>query len=133
VKVDGQTRLEDKGPLDIEGFSLSDLLVDDYVEVRGAELPAGSGELLAGLLERDDDEPDVELRGFVDAGTVVDPSFSVLGVTITTNGGTVFRNASGSVIPAASFFAAAAGSLVSVKGLEVGDRAITATEVEFEQ
>lgn len=133
VRVDPKTRLEDKGPQDIEDFSLSDLLVDDYVEVRGAELPAGSGEILAGLLERDDDEPDVELRGFVDAGTVVDPSFSVLGVTITTNGSTVFRDSSGSVIPAGSFFAAAEGRLVDIEGLEVGDRAVTATEVELEQ
>lgn len=133
VRIDGQTRLEDKGPQDLESFSIADLLVDDYVEVRGAELPAGSGVVLASLLERDDDDTDVELQGFVEAGTVVNPSFSILGVMVTTNGGTVFRNASDAVIPAAEFFAAAEGRLVKVDGIEVGDRAISASEVEFEQ
>lgn len=133
VKVDGQTRLEDKGPQDIENFSLSDLQVDDYVEVRGAELPAGSGEVLATLLERNDDVIDVELRGFVEAGTAVNPSFSILGVSITTTGTTAFRDTDDSVISADTFFSSAEGRLVKVNGLEVGDRAISASEVELER
>ena len=132
IRVDGLTRLEDKAQ-DIESFSLGDLLVDDYVEVRGAELPAGSGEVLASLLERDDDDPDVELRGFVETGTIVGPSFTVLGVSITTNGATVFRDTDDTVISAATFFATADGRLVKVVGLEVADRAISASEVELEQ
>lgn len=130
VRVDSQTRLEDKGPQDLESFSLSDLLVDDYVEVLGAEFPAGSGEILASRLERDDDEPDVEIRGIV--ATVVAPSFEILGVTVTTTAGTVFRDVNDAVISPATFFAAADGRLVEATGLELGDRAVTATEVELE-
>jgi len=132
VRVDPLTRLEDKGPMDIENFSIDDLLVGDYVEVRGAELPAGSGELLASLLERDDPRSEVEVRGFVESGTVAEPTFEILGVTVTTGGGTVFRDASGNVISSASFFAAAAGRHVNVDGTEVSDQGILATQVEFE-
>ena len=132
VTVDELTRLEDKGPLDLESFSLSDLFVGDYVEVRGVELPAGSGVVRASLLERDDDRPDVELRGFVQAGTAISPSFAILGVTVATNGSTVFRDVNDAVIASATFFANADGRLVAVDGIEVGDRAITAAQVEFE-
>ena len=132
IRVDNQTRIEDKSSQDLQTFSLSDLLVDDYVEIRGAELPAGSGEILASRLEREDDDPNVEIRGFVETGTVVDPSFSILGVTVTTIAGTVFRDAGNVAIPSSSFFANAEGRLVKADGLEVGDQAITATEVELE-
>jgi hypothetical protein len=132
VRVDTSTRLEDKSSLDIEDFALGDLRVGDYVEVRGSEIPAGSGEIRAGLLERDDVSTRSEIRGIVAPGSVVSPLFSILGVTISTNGSTVFRDASGSNISAGTFFAAADGKLVSAGGTETGDAAVLADQVEFE-
>jgi len=132
VRVDASTRLEDKSSLDIENFALSHLRVGDYVEVRGSESPANSGEVRAGLLERDNANTRSEIRGFVQTGSVVNPLFSILGVTIATNGSTVFRDATGSAIGASAFFAAAEGRLVSARGTETGDAAMLADQVEFE-
>ena len=131
VTVDVLTRLEDKSDADVDPLTLNDLNVGDYLEVRGSEFPAGSGTILATILERDDADTDVELQGFVD--TISDPSITILGVTIDTNGGTVFRDINDNVISAADFFnQVTTNSLVKAKGSEASDTVITATEVEFE-
>ncbi|MDH5501366.1 MAG: DUF5666 domain-containing protein, partial [Gammaproteobacteria bacterium] len=71
------------------------------------------------------------LQGFVE--TVSDPSFTILGVSITTNGSTAFRDTDDSIITAAEFFnRVSAGSLVKASGTETSSMAITADEVEFE-
>ena len=132
IKVDTQTRLEDKSTLDVETFSIADLTVSDYVEVRGIEFPADSGEILAGRLEREDVDNNTELQGFVEVGSVADPSFSILGVSVATNGSTVFRDINDVVIDSATFFATAEGQLVKVDGTEITDTAISANQVEFE-
>ena len=130
IKTDTLTRIEDKSDADVEPFSVDQLVAGNYVEVRGVEFPAGSGEILAGLLERKDVDADTELQGFVE--TVTEPTFTILGVTITTNGGTVFRDAADNVISSDDFFAQAAGSLVKAGGTEVANAEIVATEVELE-
>lgn len=131
VSVDALTRLEDKSSADVEPLNLSDINVGDYVEVRGSEFPAGSGAILATILEREDADTEAILQGFVE--TVADPSYTVLGVTITTNGGTIFRDENDIVISSADFFGrVATNSLVKAKGTEVSDTVINATEVEFE-
>lgn len=136
VTVDDLTRLEDKSDADVRPLTLGDLSAGDYIEVRGDEFPAGSGEILATILEREDFDPvddETILQGFV--GSVSDPSFEILGVTIQTGGGTVFRDVDDSVIPATNFFnqlQLAPNSLVKAKGTEVSDTVISAEEVEFE-
>ncbi len=135
VSVDALTRLEDKSDADVRPLTLADINAGDYVEVRGGEFPAGSGDILATILERDDadlSDPDPTiLQGFVE--TISDPSFTILGVTIQTGGGTVFRDVDDSVISSADFFSRLApNSLVKAKGSEVSDSVISATEVEFE-
>lgn len=131
VTVDVLTRLEDKSDADVDPLTLSDLNVGDYLEIRGSEFPAGSGTILATILERDDADTEVELQGFVD--TISDPSITILGVTIDTNGATIFRDINDNVISANEFFGLlTTNSLVKAKGAEVSDSVITATEVEFE-
>lgn len=131
VTVDVLTRLEDKSAADVDPLTLNDLNAGDYLEVRGSEFPAGSGTILATILERDDADSEVELQGFVD--TISDPSFTILGVTINTSGGTVFRDINDNVISSADFFnQVTTNSLVKAKGTEASDTVITATEVEFE-
>ena len=131
VSVDALTRLEDKSSADVRPLTLADINAGDYVEVRGGEFPAGSGAILATILERDDADPDSILQGFVE--TVSDPSFTILGVTIETGGGTVFRDVNDAVISSAEFFSQLApNSLVKAKGSEVSDTVISAEEVEFE-
>ena len=131
VSVDSLTRLEDKSSADVRPLTLADINAGDYVEVRGGEFPAGSGAILATILERDDADPDTILQGFVE--TIIDPSFTILGVTIQTGGGTIFRDIDNTVISAADFFnRVTPNSLVKAKGIEVSDTVITADEVEFE-
>ena len=131
VSVDALTRLEDKSSADVRPLTLADINAGDYIEVRGGEFPAGSGAILATILERDDADPDTILQGFVE--TISDPSFTILGVTIQTSGGTVFRDVDDSVISSTDFFnQLAPNSLVKAKGAESSDAVITAQEVEFE-
>jgi len=107
------TRFEDKSDADIDPLFVTDLNPGDYVEVRGQEFPADSGELAATLLERDDFRDRTELRGFVEAGGVNRPSLTVLGVTINTDGSTAYRDTAHTAITADQFWdQVAEGSLV---------------------
>jgi hypothetical protein len=131
VRVDALTRLEDKSSAQVRPLTLAALNAGDYVEVRGSELPAGSGSILATILERDNPDARSILQGFVTS--VANPSFMILGVTIQTNGSTEFRDVDGSPISAAEFFSrVAAGTLVKARGIESSATVIVADQVEFE-
>jgi len=131
VSVDALTRLEDKSDADVRPLTLADINAGDYIEVRGDEFPAGSGGILATILEREDADTEAILQGFVE--TISDPSFTILGVTIQTGGGTIFRDVNDNVITSADFFnQLTSNSLVKAKGTEVSDTVISAEEVEFE-
>ena len=125
-----KTRFEDK----IDGGSLTvgDLAQGDYLEVRGQEIP--SGQITAMRVELDDFRDRTELRGFVTAAS--DPTLTVLGVTITTTSGTVYRDSRGETevnMPEADFWAAVGpGVLIDARGAEVGAQALEATEVALE-
>ena len=125
-----KTRFEDK----IDGGSLTvgDLVVGDYLEVRGQEIP--SGQITAMRVELDDFRDRTELRGFVTAAS--DPTLTVLEVTITTTSGTVYRDSRGETevnMPEADFWAAVGpGVLIEARGSEVGAQALEATEVALE-
>jgi len=130
VEVDALTRLEDKSSANIEPFTLADLNAGDFVQVRGGEDPPDSGMVIASRLERDDADPDTILQGFVQ--TVSDPDLAILGVTIQTDGTTIFRDVDDSVLSDTDFFnMVMQGSLVKAKGTLVGN-VIDAEEVEFE-
>ena len=131
ISVDALTRLEDKSSADVRPLTLANINAGNYVEVRGGEFPAGSGAILATILEREDADPDTILQGFVE--TITDPSFAILGVTIQTGAGTIFRDINDGVISSTDFFnQLAPNSLVKAKGSEISDMVISAEEVEFE-
>jgi hypothetical protein len=134
ITTDGLlTRFEDKSDAGVDPLRVGDLNVDDYVEVRGQEFPAGSGEISAVLLERDDPRDRTELRGFVEEGGVNRPALTVLGVTIETDGSTVYRDISGQTMTVDVFWAAVgAGSLVDVRGAEIAVSTIRAEELQLE-
>jgi hypothetical protein len=129
VTVNAGTRVEDQSDQRAPMFNLGSIVAGDFVEVRGAELPAESNDVVASRLERQRPEDEVRLRGVVD--TVASPSFTILGVTIQTNAGTEFENSTEGSIDAGGFFADAAGRIVEVKGTVSGG-VFTAREVEFE-
>jgi hypothetical protein len=131
VNIDDVTRIEDKSSLEVEPFSVDDLMLGDYVEVRGAELPAGSGEIVASLVEREDLDTRIELRGFVTVESA--NALEILGVTISTSAATEYRDENEVAISASGFFdRIAVGSLVQVTGIEIANLSISADELEIE-
>ncbi len=131
VNVDDMTRMEDKSDAEVSPFRVQDINAGEYLEVRGTEFPAGSGEILAGRLEREDPDDETILQGFV--SSIDATSFVILGVTIETNANTRFEDASDNPITAAEFFAQLdINALVKAEGEEVSDSTIVAREVEFE-
>jgi cytoskeletal protein CcmA (bactofilin family) len=127
-----RTRFEDKSDANLDPLVVGDLALGDYLEVRGQEIP--SGQITAMRVEREDFRDRTELRGFVTAAS--DPTLTVLGVTITTTSGTVYRDSRGETevnMPEADFWAAVGpGVLIEARGSETGDRALEATEVALE-
>ncbi len=126
VTVNAATRIEDKSAAGLEPFSVDQVNVGDYVEIRGYE---DNGGVVATLLEREDFEGVVAIRGFVDS--VSDPDFTVLGVTVQTIPATEYEDISGAQLTAVEFFAQADGRLVEASGTLNGST-IVADEVEFE-
>ncbi len=123
VKVDELTRLEDKSSQHVRPFSLANLVAGDNVDVRGTESPAGSGGLLATMVERKNSQQNTELQGFVQS--VAPPLFTVLGVQVSTDSGTKFKGVNGVA-------QLAVGDLVEVTGQKLGDRALSADDVEVD-
>ena len=85
VRVNAGTRLEDQSNADITDFSLADLSVGNYVEIRGAtdsETPGVANDVIATRLEREDADPDNDfiLQGPVQS--INNPELVILGVTI---------------------------------------------------
>lgn len=134
VGTDALTRFEDKSNQSVEPFGVADIATGDYVEIRGQEMPAGSGEVLAAIVEREDPDAESELQGFIEPGGVTRPTIRILGVTIETNAQTVFRDENDNVIADPDDFWSRIqdGSLVEAKGLETSARTIVAEEVEIE-
>ncbi len=135
IRIDTQTRLEDKSDADLEPFNLSDIDVGDYVEIRGAVDPGGA-DILALILEREDipDVPgeDTELRAFVDVVDEGGNSLTVAGVTVNTLGAQ-FRDINDQPISAATFFATVQeGDLVDADGTETGLASMNADEISLE-
>lgn len=128
ITVSAATRFEDKSDADLSPFRLSDLRVGDFVEVRGGP-GATPNSIDAALLERDEPENRVELRGI--AENVAQPDFQILGVTVRTDGGTEFQDEADNTISSATFFAAAPNRLVSVDGA-AANGGIDADEAELE-
>ena len=126
VRVNALTRFEDQSDAEVEYFGLDDLRAGDYVEVRAYD--DGTG-LLATLLERDDAQAAVELRGT--ASGVAAPDFLVAGVAVTTNAQTEYRDNNGVSITAAAFFATASGREVKVRGALAGN-VVLADRAELE-
>jgi len=136
--IDGTTRFEDKRD-DDPNFNAGSVMEGDYVEARGQEIPAG--EITAFLIERDDLDPDTELRGFVEDGSVSGRnSFVILGVTVDTStvspGNYFSDDESGNQVPitADAFWTAVGtgGVIVDVNGTETGPTALQARELGLE-
>lgn len=132
VVVDGETELRDQRD-DVSGFGLDDLAAGDFIELRGVARADGS--VLATRFEREDAD-DLRLRGPVDLIDAVARTFTILGVTIQTDGATEFETNDDTVTTEAAFYAALTpGIIVQAKDEEDGDETVfdVADEVELEE
>ncbi|MBL8197971.1 MAG: hypothetical protein JNJ67_03460 [Chromatiales bacterium] len=130
VTVTAETRFEDQTGAVGQFFGLDDISVGNYVEVRGD--PGTGATLTAVILERDAADTEGLLRGPASAVNGVARSLSILGVPVTTDGGTVYRDDDDNAISATTFFAAISnGSEVEAQFTQ-GGGAIVADELELE-
>ncbi len=132
--IDGTTRFEDKRD-DDPNFNAGSLVEGDFIEARGQEIPAG--EITAFVFEREDLDPDTELRGFVEEGSVVNrDEFVILGVTVDTSNVQPddYFGDDNMPITADDFWTAVGtgGVIVDVTGTETGDTALQARELQLE-
>jgi len=102
IRTDGSTVFEDKSSAELRPFGLRDIDPGNPLHIRGTE---EAGALRATLVQRSDPLQELAIRGI--ATNVSDPQFSVLGVTVLTDGQTEID---------ADFFATAEGRLVHVAG-----------------
>jgi len=131
ITTDELTRFEDKTDVDLTPLTIEDINVGEYLEIRGSEFPADSGQVLAARVEREDVDTETVLRGFV--SMVGSSAVTILGVTIETDGTTQFRDANDNVITSAEFFSQVGiNSLIEAEGTETSATTISASEIEFE-
>jgi len=128
VTTNMQTRFEDNSSQPVSPFNFSSLAAGNYVEVRGFP-GATANSITATILERRNPDTKTDLRGV--AGNLAPPAFTILGVTVVTDAGTIFENEDGGSMTSAEFFAPANdGRLVETEGSWNGS-SFTATKVEF--
>ncbi len=118
------TQLEDDSDAELPAFSLNDLSVGDYVEMRGAVDGSGAADAVATRLERDNPDDEVELRGFVDSVDAAGGTLVIFGVSVMTQPGNAAHQA--------FLDAVSVGDLVEVDGTLLADGVIAANELEFE-
>ncbi|HHQ13647.1 MAG TPA: hypothetical protein ENK16_01335 [Chromatiales bacterium] len=111
-------------PVQADGLTgLESINAGDCVKVHGHESTSAPGTVIATRLEREDACGTVALRGQV--GSLADPQFTILGVTIDTDASTNFESGA-----AAFFVPQTVGRLVEARGSATGS-GLLASEVEF--
>lgn len=113
VSTDGKTLFRDASDARMRPFGLGDLGIGDRIEVAGTE--SGS-ELLARSVTRVDAAADNVVVLRARAREPGQDSFVLLGVTVATDGATVFED-NNQAIDAVTFYAGADGSTVEVEGV----------------
>lgn len=132
ITITNTTQLEDDSELNVMFFGLDDIVAGvDFVEIRG-KLEA-NGSVTATRLERDDLEEEASVRGAVQSNDNDTFTLVIAGVTVVTNGETIYRDALEMSMTQEDFFAAAlVGVEVEAEGLETDVSEITARELELE-
>jgi hypothetical protein len=117
LQTSATTTFDDQGSDKKRQFGLADVRVGDYLEVRGT---AVSGEpVIASIVQRSKGEARSYLQGV--AENVASPSFTVLGVRVSTDSSTSFAGIGSGPKGAEAFFSQAANQVVSVRGTMNGN------------
>lgn len=133
ITVNNLTQFEDElSGSSALGFGLQDIHSGDYVEVDAFLEDPVSNEIVATRVEREVPDSEDELEGPVDEDSISAPTFTILGITVNTNGARF--EVDDESVPSADFFDALMNSqerVVSVTG-EFRSGSMVATEVELE-
>jgi hypothetical protein len=114
VTTTGTTVFQDMSALGLREFDATDLVVGNWLDVRGYEQPAGSGAVIATHVVRIDPADGVRVRGpFRDPSG---PDFDILSVFVATSDATRFVVEGGTRLTVDEFFSQAPGELVEAWG-----------------
>jgi hypothetical protein len=130
-QVSEQTKMEDESDNDERFFDLADLVVGDFVEIKG--FVDNDSNHIATKLERKNlnDDDGTELKGPV--SDINDFTFMVVGVTVHTTENTLFEDKNGDDVNQGQFFEQLIADMhVEVKG-QLLDEVFTATKVEVKE
>lgn len=109
VSTDAMTRFEDHGSEQMTTFTLQDVQVGDWLEVRGTSAADGTS-VVATRLDRLQPQSEVHLAGPVTAAAP--PNLTILATPVATNGATQFSDG----LDAGTFFDSLTGKVASVRG-----------------
>jgi len=129
-EVNEQTKMKDESDKDERFFDLTDLVVGDFIEIKG--FIDSSGRKIATKLERENEDADetTELKGLV--SDIADFSFVIVDVRVLTNLDTMFEGVDGDSVNQATFFEQLEdGMLLEVEGAII-DGEFIAHQVEIE-
>jgi hypothetical protein len=132
VTTDVMTRFEDETTTGNDRLDLADFHTGEWVDIRGYEKPAGSGQVMATRVERIAVQNEHRMRG--PFRNPAGQEFDILTVAIMTTTGAdgtrfILEDDKGGIrIDAATFFAQPEGTLVEARGTwDVGTSVLTAT------
>jgi hypothetical protein len=131
-EISSQTKMKDESDTGARFFDLADLTVGDFVEIKG--FIDNEGHNIATKMKREnenkDDEHETKLQGTV--SNIIDFSFDIVGVNITTDEGTKFEGIDGNNVTQGMFFEQLQDDLlVEVKG-QIVEGVFVAFKVEIE-
>ena len=127
------TQLEDESPAEIPDFSLEDLSIGDWVEIKAYQK---NDELFLTRLERDEPETEVEFQAPVDENGVdlVNKSLSILGITLSTDINTEYEDPDDdSILESEFFIMVQEGDLVKAKWENFTNTSIPVKELSLEE
>lgn len=109
-------------------LNLDGISTGDYVEVRAYQDTAG---LVAVAIERDDDQDEIGVEGFVDL--VQENEVTIFGIVFQMTPETKLQGRDGSELPLEAFVALLSdGAFASAEGTLIGDRVAVASSIELE-
>ena len=130
-EVNNQTKMKDESDTGERFFDLADLTVGDFVEIKGFINNEGNNIATKMKRENKDDDNETELKGTV--SNIVDYSFNIVGVNVTTNENTLFEGVNGDDVTQTTFFEQLQDDMLAeVKG-QVIDGAFVALKVKAEE
>lgn len=130
-EINNQTKMKDESDDDERFFDLADLAIGDFVELKGFVDSEGKNIATKVQRENEDENVEVELKGKV--SNIENFSFSLVGVTVTTDENTKFEGTSGDDVSQATFFEQLENDMLVEAEGQLIDGIFVAQKVEIEE